>query len=431
MGELLVRAFPAREPVVQGPSRAAQAAVEAAVQLPLGSDGRGLPTRCGWSERFRGWWLLWSDCPGIGWVRLRVLEALPGGLEAAWTMPLAELASCTGWPASLLEQVDAYRQRHGPSPLGSGRPRRKLAGPVILPGDPAWPPALADLSRPPVALHWQGQGRLWPQLARRQAVAVVGTRRPSLHGRAMARSLGEMLARAGWPVVSGLAEGIDAAVHRGCLEAGGAPVAVLGTPLSRVYPRHHRELQQAVGEAGLLISESPPGAKVLPGHFAARNRLQVALARAVVVVECPASSGALHSASMAWQQGLPLWVVPADAGKASALGSNRLLTQGATPLVDPADLLAELGDGPLLPLRGRSRSAAAVPVPAGSEPGELAPLLMRAVGAGASLEQLCLRLHRSAADLMVPLLELELAGVLRAEAGLCWSPTASASRFAE
>lgn len=241
----------------------------------------------------------------------------------------------------------------------------------------------------------------------------------------MARRLGEVLARAGWPVVSGLAEGIDAAVHQGCLAAGGAPVAVLGTPLNRVYPGHHRQLQQEVGEAGLLVSESPRGARVLPGHFAARNRLQVALARAVVLVECPVSSGALHSASIAWQQGLPLWVVPADASRASALGSNRLLAQGATPLLDPDDLVAELGHGPLLqppPPPGQLMKPAAH---------GLGAALLEAVGSGASLEQLCLKLEQSPAALMLPLLNLELEGRLRAEPGLCWSPAGSASGPAE
>jgi DNA processing protein len=125
----------------------------------------------------------------------------------------------------------------------------------------------------------------------------------------MARALGLALAQAGWPVVSGLAEGIDGAVHGGCLAGDGAPVGVLGTPLERVYPQHHGHLQRAVGLRGLLLSEQPPGAQVHRGNFAGRNRLLVALAAAVVVVECPPDSGALHSAAYAWEQGLPLWVV--------------------------------------------------------------------------------------------------------------------------
>ena len=101
----------------------------------------------------------------------------------------------------------------------------------------------------------------------------------------MARAIGRALAEAGWPVVSGLAEGIDAEAHQGCLEAGGRPVGVLGTPLSRVYPRHHHQLQAAVGEQGLLVSELAQGTPGRPGHFALRNRLQVGLAKALVLVE--------------------------------------------------------------------------------------------------------------------------------------------------
>jgi DNA processing protein len=253
-------------------------------------------------------------------------------------------------------------------------------------------------------------------------VAVVGTRRPSRHGLVMAEALGSALAEAGWPVVSGLAEGIDAAVHHGCLARCGSPVGVLGTPLDRVYPLHHRSLQRSVEGRGLLVSELSPGAPVHRGHFAARNRLQVSLARAVVVVECPASSGALHSANLAWEQGLPLWVVPADAAKRSAAGSNRLLQQGATPLLDPADLIAQLGEGPL-PARGpRPRSAAGLEAVGAGSPAAADQALLAALGQGSSLEHLCRALGRPAAELSCQLLRLELAGRVRAEPGLHWRP---------
>jgi DNA processing protein len=230
----------------------------------------------------------------------------------------------------------------------------------------------------------------------------------------MARALGRALAGAGWPVVSGLAEGIDGAVHAGCLAAAGAPVAVLGTPLERTYPQHHAALQAEVGRRGLLVSEQAPGAAVSRGHFAGRNRLLVALARAVVVVECPPGSGALHSADFAWRDGLPLWVVPADAGRASALGSNRLLARGATPLLAPEDLLASLGPGPLL----RTGDGPSPDQPACARHQRL----LQAVGAGASLDQLCEQLGRPAAELALELLDLECLGLLRAEPGLRWHP---------
>jgi DNA processing protein len=233
----------------------------------------------------------------------------------------------------------------------------------------------------------------------------------------MARAIGAALAVAGWPVLSGLAEGIDGAVHEGCLEAGGSPVGVLGTPLDRVYPRHHAALQARVGRQGLLVSELPEGGAVRAGSFAARNRLLVALAAAVVVVECPVASGALHSAELAWQMGLPLWVVPADAARASALGSNRLLARGATPLLLPDDLIEPLGPGPLAIRQAMTGASAA-----GGCLGPEAEALLGAVGGGASLEQLSLALARPPAELMPRLLELEMAGRLHAEAGLCWRP---------
>ncbi len=325
------------------------------------------------------------------------------------------LAAVPGLGEGLVRAVERHRRCWGPRPLEAFARRCRFGRGVLVPGDPGWPAGLQQLQRPPLQLCWLGQGSLWPHLGRRRSVAVVGTRRPSLHGLSMARAIGAALADAGWPVLSGLAEGIDGAAHEGCLAAGGFPVGVLGTPLERVYPRHHAALQAQVGQEGLLLSELPEGSAVRGGSFAARNRLQVALAAAVVVVECPVASGALLSAELAWQQELPLWAVPADAGRASAFGSNRLLARGATPLLLPDDLIDQLGPGPLA---GRGARGGSVGASLGTE----ADLLLGAVGGGASLEQLSLALARPPGELIPRLLELELAGLLHAEAGLCWRP---------
>ncbi len=371
-----------------------------------------------WDRQRRLWWLLWSRCPGLGWQRLRALEASCGGLAAAWGASAAELAAVPGLGEGLVAGVERFRRRWGPRPLEAFAPRCRFGRGVLVPGDRGWPGGLGALKRPPLQLCWQGRGSLWPHLGLRRSVAVVGTRRPSLHGLSMAQAIGAALAEAGWPVLSGLAEGIDGAAHQGCLAAGGAPVGVLGTPLGRAYPLHHALLQRQVSRQGLLVSELAEGAAVRPGSFAARNRLLVAMAAAVVVVECPVVSGALHSAELAWQLELPLWVVPADAGRASAMGSNRLLARGATPLLLPADLIDQLGPGPLA---RRGAEPAPPEEPADAE-AMAADGLLAAVGGGASLEQLSLALDRPMAELMPRLLELELAGRLRAEAGLCWRP---------
>jgi len=383
-----------------------------------------------WDRQQRLWWLLWSRCPGLGWQRLRALEASCGGLAAAWGATAAELAAVPGLGEALVAEVERFRRRWGPRPLEAFAPRCRFGRGVLVPGDRGWPGGLGALQRPPLQLCWQGRGSLWPHLGHRRSVAVVGTRRPSLHGLSMAQAIGAALAEAGWPVLSGLAEGIDGAAHQGCLAAGGAPVGVLGTPLGRAYPLHHALLQRQVARQGLLVSELAEGAAVRPGSFAARNRLLVAMAAAVVVVECPVVSGALHSADLAWQLELPLWVVPADVGRASAMGSNRLLARGATPLLLPADLIDQLGPGPLAcrglgsgpPWDRAAAHAQAAPTRPADAEAMAAEGLLAAVGGGASLEQLSLALDRPMAELMPRLLELELAGRLRAEAGLCWRP---------
>jgi len=363
-----------------------------------------------WDQERRLWWLLWSACPGVGWVRLSQLERRFGTLAEAWLAPAEHLEQLGGVGQAWCAAVDAHRTRWGPSPLPCWAEQVRGGRGVLVPGDPASPASMATLERPPLALHWAGSGSSWPLLARRQAVAVVGTRRPSRHGLAMADALGAALAQAGWPVVSGLADGIDAAAHRGCLRASGRPIAVLGTPLERVYPNHHQGLQAAVRQQGLLISEQPPGGGVCAGHFAARNRLLVALARAVVLVECPERSGALHSARLAWEQQLPLWVVPGDAARLSARGSNGWLAKGASLLLEPADLIRQLGEGPL----------AVAAVGARSDGAAVDAELLQAVGGGASLEHLCQVLHSPAAELAPRLLALEMAGAIRAEPGLHW-----------
>jgi DNA processing protein len=385
---------------------------------PASAPVAGRP-RPGWNRQRRLWWMLWAACPGLGWASLAAIERHFGGLAAAWRAPLEAFPPLVGVAANWRERLERFRARWGEEPLECWAAQVAAGPSVLLPGDPASPAALQRLARPPLGLYWRGRGSLWPLLARRQAVAVVGTRRPSRAGLAMAEALGRALAQAGWPVVSGLADGIDAASHRGCLSQGGRPVAVLGTPLARVYPSHHAALQRQVGEQGLLISEQPHGSAVCAGHFAARNRLQVALAGAVVLVECPERSGALHSARLAWEQQLPLWVVPGDAARLSARGSNRWLGRGATMLLEPADLIRQLGVGPL---GSRPQSLSPTPALAGTPPGPGDAELLTALADGASLEQLCLALDQSAAALAPRLLALELAGVVRSEPGLHWRP---------
>ena len=320
------------------------------------------------------------------------------GLDQCWAWSRERLAQVLSWPDALLDKVERYRQQQGASP------QLKIPRDVLTPLDELWPQALNRLDRPPMVLHQQGRAEVLEWIGQGRAVAVVGTRAASDHGLRMAEHLGTALAEAGWPVISGLAEGIDAAAHRGCLAAGGVPVAVLGTSLDRVYPRHHQSLQQDVAENGLLLSERRPGESVQPGHFAARNRLLVCLSCALVVVECPDRSGALISARLAAEQQFPVWVVPGDAGRWSSRGSNRLLQNTAAPLLSPQELVEHLGPGPCHRVKATAEA------------------LMKALGSGASIDQLQQTLNLPAGRLASDLLALELAGQVVCESGFLWKP---------
>jgi DNA processing protein len=222
--------------------------------------------------------------------------------------------------------------------------RHRAAGVRILtPDDPDFPTAFRADPEPPAFVSAIGDLACLD----RPMVAVVGTRSCTRYGHDVARRLGCELAAAGVAVVSGLALGIDAAVHEGVLEstaeAGAAPIAVVGTGLDVVYPRRNRALWERVGEAGLLLSEAPLGAPADAWRFPARNRLIAALARAVVVVESGARGGSLHTVDEAALRAVDVAAMPGPVTSPVSAGTNQLLADGAAVVRDARDVLDLLG----------------------------------------------------------------------------------------
>ena len=173
-------------------------------------------------------------------------------------------------------------------------------------------------------------------------MAIVGTRDPSPYGTEVARSLGRGLGAAGVPVVSGLALGIDATAHRGCLDGGGAAFAVLACGPDVAYPRRHRRLHERIRENGLVLSELPPGTPPFRWSFPARNRIMAALSRLTVVVEAADPSGSLITADFARDLGRSVAAVPGRVTSKVARGTNGLLKDGAVPITSTEDVLDEL-----------------------------------------------------------------------------------------
>jgi DNA processing protein len=156
----------------------------------------------------------------------------------------------------------------------------------------------------------------------------------------VAQVLGRAVASAGWPVISGLARGIDGAAHQGCVDSGEPGWAVLGSGVDIVYPRQNESLaRKLVAEGGGLISEYEPGTPPAPFRFPARNRIIAALSKAVVVVEAAVTGGALITARLALELGREVFAIPGDIDRRVSEGCNLLIRDGAHPALGPDDLI--------------------------------------------------------------------------------------------
>jgi DNA processing protein len=207
-------------------------------------------------------------------------------------------------------------------------------------GTPSYPSLLAADREAPAVLF--ARGDLGALSGRR--VAMIGTRNATATGRAVAHELGAGLAAAGVHVVSGLARGVDGWAHRGVLSvAAAAPVGVVACGLDVVYPAEHRRLWAEVAERGLLLAEVPPGTSPEGFRFPLRNRILAAVAELVVVVESRATGGSLVTVDAAERRGVPVMAVPGSLRSPASEGANRLIADGATPVLDVTDVLVALG----------------------------------------------------------------------------------------
>lgn len=205
-----------------------------------------------------------------------------------------------------------------------------------------YPKPLLELDDAPAVLFGLGRADALEAFGRGPAVALVGARRASPYGTEVAYALGRGLGAAGVPVVSGLALGIDGTAHRGCLDGGGLPIAVLACGPDVVYPRRHRSLHARVRVAGLVLSELPPVTEPFLWSFPARNRIMAALAQLTVVVEAAQPSGSLITSEFARDLGRSVAAVPGRITSSVARGTNELLKDGAIPVTSTADVLDEL-----------------------------------------------------------------------------------------
>ena len=281
------------------------------------------------------YWVGFSLVPGIGRIRLSLLEAYFGDLGKAWHAPAAELKAA-GLDAKSVEAI--VTQRAGVS-LDDELENLKRYNVTLLTGDDAdYPRQLKETYDYPPLLHVRGN--LVPE--DECAVAVVGTRRASVYGRQAAEEIVSDLARSGITVVSGLAKGIDSIAHRAALQAGGRTIAVAGCGLDVVYPSEHVDLARQIMAQGALVSEFPLGTGPKAEHFPQRNRIISGMSLGVLVVEAGDKSGALNTAHWAVEQNRDVFAVPGSIFSPASKGANHLIQEGAKLVRHAGDILEEL-----------------------------------------------------------------------------------------
>lgn len=280
-------------------------------------------------------WVGFTLVKGIGAVRLQALRDHFGDLAIAWEAPLEALQEA-GLGPKLAERVAQVRAGVDLDRLLERYTAQGIS--LLTWEDESYPARLKEIDQPPPVLYVRGT--LTAEDA--WAIAVVGTRRVTAYGRQVTEDLAAYLAANGVTVISGLARGVDAIAHQAALKAGGRTFAVLGCGVDRIYPPEHTQLAEKIIAQGALVSDYAPGTAPDAANFPPRNRIISGLSMASVVVEAGETSGALITAQFALDQGREVFAVPGSILAPQSKGTNRLIAQGAHPLLSARDVLDAL-----------------------------------------------------------------------------------------
>src|SRR2546421_9113681 len=337
--------------------------------------------------------------PTVGPVRLRKLLQVfkePPAILAAKRTELRNVEGIGGEVADQISNWESIVDR--PAELTRVK---DFGATVITQGSPSYPKPLREIHAPPILLY------VWGELQERDqhALGIIGSRRTTHYGSEAAKKLAYQLAYAGLTVISGLARGIDTAAHQGALAAKGRTNAVIGSGLSKLYPPENRALAEKISNgSGAVVSEFSMEIEPDRQTFPMRNRIISGWSHGILVVEAGLNSGALITASQALEQGRSVYAVPGHINAPSAMGSNRLIQQGAKLVMDASDILDDLQI--LLPEAKPSAEAAARPLPSLSE--EERRVYDAIEPTETSIDDITEKTHLSSATVSSTLLQLEL-----------------------
>ncbi|HYO92255.1 MAG TPA: DNA-processing protein DprA [Pyrinomonadaceae bacterium] len=369
-------------------------------------------------------WIALNMTPGIGpRAAAKLLERF-GSAEAVFGAPRMELEALRLRP----EAIESIMARDLFEKAADEMERvRELGADVLLLDDGVYPALLREVFDPPITLYVKGA---WAECLEKPCVAIVGSRRCSTYGQNAAGMLARDLAARGVTIISGLARGIDAAAHRGALEAGGRTVAVMGTGVDQIYPRDHRKLAAEILENnGALISEFPLETPPAPQNFPYRNRVISGLSLGVVIVEAAENSGSLITARMAMEQNREVFAVPGNITSRNSFGTNYLIKGAGAKLVQTwQDVAAELPPeiaAQLLPPETKKQAESALVeqlrlVPADLSMSEDAVFKLLSTDDPAHIDVLAEATGLSVPELTSALLGLEMRELIRQLPGKCF-----------
>ncbi|MGH1393310.1 MAG: DNA-processing protein DprA [Trichormus sp.] len=288
----------------------------------------------------RAYWLAWAQISGIGPVLLRRLQQHFGSLATAWNANKAQLAAVEGFGLQTLTKVVEQRSHLNPQQLLT---QHQQENPLFwTPADPEYPRLLLETHSPPAMLYYRGEVELSENVGQKPLVGIVGTRKPSDYGIRWTRQISTALAKNGFTVVSGMAEGIDTESHSAAMKAGGRTIAVVGTGVDVIYPHKNQDLYRQILTMGLVVSEYPSKTPPDRTHFPRRNRIIAGLSRAILVIEAPLKSGALITATYANDFGRDVYALPGRVDDYPSQGCLKLISQGASLICKELDELLKM-----------------------------------------------------------------------------------------
>ena len=354
------------------------------------------------------YWLWLSLVPNLGAARKHFLIKLFGGPKEVYDASAEALKQVFESYSGFARCQKGYKNLCGKNlrqaEINMAAAQRKNIE-IISFDSPSYPQLLRTIEDAPLAFFAAGN----IELLNTRCLAVVGTRRASPYGRWTAAEIAKKCASCDITIVSGMAEGIDASAHRGCLSCGGNTIAVLGTGVDVCFPLSNAELYEQILEQGLVISEYPMGSPGYPANFPERNRIISGLSRDCIIVEGALKSGSMITAGLAAEQGRNVFAVPGNINQPGSAGTNLLISEGVPPITSMNSLLKTLDVG---------MDSASIGVNLSPQEKELYDFILR--DGSASREFILSKQKMAPSEAAALLSALELKGLIRQEGSLVY-----------